>query len=382
MKKIFYAVLAVVATMFVACKDVQTPEGDLTKLYPAMDASGEAWGYINASGTFVIAPIFDDVTNFSCGAALVEMDDEIKFIDKNGSFLPAPSFDMAEPFYYNYSTIYMDGYCGLMNNKCEMTIHPYFALLGTMGDNGLVLAKRESSSSAKYEYVNAKGETKIPAMYDQAEGFKDGVAVVKLGSKYGAIDKSGKMSIQPIYEYGLWNLSEGLLSYCDKNRKFGILDKNGNSIAAALYYGLSNVSDGLIAYVNKKEKIGYLDTKGNPVLDALYYQAWPFYEGQAWVKQSDDKDARWMSIDKSGQVMFYLGEDEEPETGFHNGLALVHTENGCKYVNTSGALVYSWSYEVDEDEWWAPKQTNENTTLRERMQEFTNMTLHFDSRKL
>jgi hypothetical protein len=251
-----------------------------------------------------------------------------------------------------------------------------------MGDNGLVLAKRESSSSAKYEYVNAKGETKIPAMYDQAEGFKDGVAVVKLGSKYGAIDKSGKMSIQPIYEYGLWNLGEGLLSYCDKNSKFGILDKNGNSIAAALYYGLSNVSDGLIAYVNKKEKIGYLDTKGNPVLDALYYQAWPFYEGQAWVKQSDDKDARWMSIDKSGQVMFYLGEDEEPETGFHNGLALVHTENGCKYVNTSGALVYSWSYEVDDDEWWAPKQTNENTTLRERMQEFTNMTLQFDSRKL
>ena len=367
--------------MFVACKDVQTPEGDLTKLYPAMDASGEAWGYINASGTFVIAPIFDDVTNFSCGAALVEMDDEIKFIDKNGSFLPAPSFDMAEPFYYNYSTIYMDGYRGLMNNKFEMTIHPYFAFLGTMGDNGLVVAKLDGSST--YGYVNAKGENKIPAMYDRAEGFKDGVAVVKLGSKYGAIDKSGRMTIQPIYEYGLWNMGEGLLEHCDKNGKYGILDKNGNQVAAAMYYGLSDVSDGLIVFVNKKEKMGYLDTKGSEVLGALYYQAWPFYEGQAWVKQSDDKDARWMSIDKTGQVMFYLGKDEAPRNGFHNGLALVQTENGCKYVNTSGALVYSWSYEeIDDDDWWAPKQTNENTTLRERMQEFTNMTLNFDSRKL
>ena len=379
MKKIFYIVLAVVATMFVGCKDWQTPEGDLTKLYPAMDASGEAWGYINASGVFVIAPIFDNVTNFSCGAALVEMDDEIKFIDKNGSFLPAPSFDMAYPFYYNYSTVYMsDGY-GLMNNKFVMTIHPYFAHLGEMGDNGLVVAKLDGSS--KYGYVNAKGETKIAAMYDQAGGFKDGVAVVRL-SKYGAIDKSGKMIIQPVYEYGLWNLGKGLLGYRDKNGKCGILDKNGNTVVGAVYYGFSSVSDGLIAYVNKKEKIGYLDTKGAEVLSAIYYEAWPFNEGQAWVKQSDDDDARWMSIDKTGQVMFYLGEDEVPATGFHNGLALVKTENGCKYVNTSGALVYSWSYEDDEDEWWAPKQTNENTTLRERMQEFTNMTLRFDSRKL
>ena len=188
MKKIFYAVLAVVATMFVGCKDWQTPEGDLTKLYPAMDASGESWGYINASGVFVIAPYFDYAANFSCGAALVIMNDEYKFVDKNGSFLSAPSFDLADPFYYNYSTVYMDGNYGFMNNKGVMTIHPYFAYLGAMGDNGLVLAKRENSSNAKYEYVTAKGETKIAAMYDGAEGFKDGVAVVKLGSKYGAID--------------------------------------------------------------------------------------------------------------------------------------------------------------------------------------------------
>ena len=84
--------------------------------------------------------------------------------------------------------------------------------------------------------------------------------------------------------------------------------------------------------------------------------------------------------------MFYLGRNEYPVTGFHNGLALIATKNGYKYVNTAGALVYSWSdgdeddYE-DDDDWYAPKN-NEQMSFRERMQEFTNMTLNLDTRKL
>jgi hypothetical protein len=68
-------------------------------------------------------------------------------------------------------------------------------------------------------------------------------------------------------------------------------------------------------------------------------------------------------------------------TGFHNGLALVATEDGYKYVNKSGALVYTWTYENNPD--WAPKKAQrEQMSVQERMEEFHNMTLHFDSRKL
>ena len=87
-----------------------------------------------------------------------------------------------------------------------------------------------------------------------------------------------------------------------------------------------------------------------------------------------------MSIDKKNSVVFYLAKGEYPVTGFHNGLALVETEDGYKYVNKSGSLVYSWTYDSYD---WAPKKAKrEQMSFRERMEEFNNMTLHFDSRKL
>ena len=375
MKKIFFAALAVVATMFVGCKDWQTPERDQTKLWPA--SNGEDWGYIDAKGNMAIPAMYDDVYGFSCGSARVWMGEDLLFINKKGVRQTTPSYDYAYTFYYNHSVVEMDEKEGLMNNKFEMTIQPYFYYLEYMGDNGLVAAKRESDS--KWEYVNAKGETKIAAMYDGASSFQDGVAVVAMGGKQGAINKSGEFTIQPTYEYGLWNMGKGLLCYYDKNEKAGILDKNGNVVVSPVYYDLGGVSDGLIQTVGKKQ-CGYLNTKGELVIPEIYYSTYPFYEGQAWVKQNED--GAWMSIDKKNSVVFYLAKDEYPVGGFHNGLALVQTEDGYKYVNQKGSLVYTWTYDY-EDEWYAPKKAKrEQMSFRERMEEFNNMTLHFDSRKL
>ena len=351
---------------------LQTPDGDTTKLWPA--SNGEDWGYIDAKGNMAIPAMYDDVAGFSCGSARVWLGEDLLFINKKGGWQTTPSYDWASAFYYNYSVVEMDDKEGLMNNKFEMTIPPYFYSLGFMGDNGLLAAMRNSDS--KVEYVNAKGETKIAAMYDDASDFQDGVAVVTMGSKQGAIDKTGTFTVQPMYEYGLWNMGKGLLGYGDKNDKAGVLDKNGNVVVYPIYYDLGNVSDGLIQTVGKS-KCGYINTKGEMVIPEIYYSTYPFYEGQAWVKQNED--GAWMSIDKKNNVVFYLAKGENPVGGFHNGLALVHTENGFKYVNEKGALVYSWTY----DDWYAPKKAKrEQMSFRERMEEFNNMTLHFDSRKL
>lgn len=377
MKKIFYVALAIVATMFVACKDQQTPEGDTTKLWPAQ-AGGEEWGYIDAKGNMVISAMYDEVEEFSCGAARVWFDGDLLFINKKGARQTTPSYDYAYVFYYNHAVVGLDDKEGLMNNKFDMTIQPYFYELGCMGDNGLLTAKRESNS--KVEYLNAKGETKIPAMFDAADDFLGGVAVVTMGSKKGAINKAGEFTVQPTYEYGLWNMGKGLLGYGDKNGKCGILDKNGNIVVSPIYYGLDVVSDGLII-IKGKDKYGYINTKGENVIPEIYYNALPFYEGQAWVKQAED--GAWMSIDKKNSVVFYLAKEESPVGGFHNGLALIRTEDGYKYVNKSGALVYTWTLENDDDYDWAPKKAQrEQMSFRERMKEFHNMTLHFDSRKL
>lgn len=377
MKKIYFVALAIITLMLAGCSFFgNTPETSATKLYPAMDPSAENWGYIDNKGNFVISPIFDDVEGFSCGYAIVEMDDEQKFIDKKGAFQTTSLFDKATSFYYGYSTIRLDGSYGLMSKQFDMAIQPYFYYLGLMGDNGLVAAKR--SSDSKYEYVNAKGETKIPAMYNGCDNFKDGIAIVTIGSKYGAINASGAFTIQPIYEDGLWNMGKGLVGFRDKNGKYGFMDKNGNSVVPAMYYSLGNVSEGMIVFAGKN-KYGYLNVKGEIVIPEMYYTVEPFYEGLAWVRQDEDSKY-YQCIDKNNQVIFRLGENEYPRTGFQNGLALVKTEDGYKYINKQGALIYSWSYK--NDPYWAPQKAAKATEWGVLDADKTDMTLHFDSRKL
>ena len=387
MKKIYFVALTIMASMFTGCSLFEggTPETSTTKLYPAMDASAENWGYIDNKGNFVIAPMFDDVEGFSCGYARVLMGEDYKFINTKGQFQTTPSFDWAESFYNGYAVVGLDENCGLMKKSFDMTIQPYFYRLNGMGDNGLIAAKR--TNDGKYEYVDAKGDTKIAAMYDGADSFQDGVAIIVLGNKFGAINKAGEFTIQPTYEYGLWNMTEGLVGFYDKNEKAGFMDKNGNIIVPAIYYEVGYASDGLIAY-SGKEKVGFLNKKGEIVIPEMYYWAWSFTEGLAWVKQNEDSKY-WQCINKENQVVFRLAENESPSTGFHNGLALVRVDSedgyGYKYVDVNGMLVYSWKKTYSDDdyyeEWGAPKKAQKRDFKSEK-KAFLDMTLHFDSRKL
>lgn len=386
-KSVLSIAFAAVAMLFASCQSSSTPETDSTKLYPAMDASGNYWGYINNKGVVVITPMFDNAEGFSCGYARVLMGDDVMFIDKNGKFQAASSFDQVSPFYYGYSTFVLDGKYGLMGKDFSMSIQPYFDGLSIMGDNGLVVAQRTNDS--KLEYVNAKGETKIAAMYNQADDFKDGLAIIRLNDKYGAIDKSGSYLLQPVYRDGLWNMGKGLVGYCNDKGSCGIMDKGANIIVAAMYDGLGVVSDDMIRFL-KDDKYGYLDAKGNMVLPAMFTTATAFSEGYAWVKQSET--GRYMNIDKKGQVLAYLGDDEAPVNGFHNGLALVMTNDGYKYVDYAGAVIYSWSMtpansgtdeETDYDVVNVSKMDiDQHNALFELDRAYIHQTLYFSSQKL
>lgn len=380
MKKIYFFALAVVATMFVACSnETETPMTDTSKLYPAKDATGEYWGYINNKGKFVIQPMFEEATGFSCGYAQVVLGEALQFIDKKGKVQPVMSLDYASDFYYNYATIVLDGNMGLLNTKFDMSIQPFYYNLGLMGDNGLVSALMDDDS--KYSYVNAKGETKIAPMYDYADAFNDGLAIVALGGKYGAINKAGEFLIQPTHQNPLLNMGEGLIAYVDKSGKFGIMDAKGNLIVPAMYTNLTSVSDGMIGFWSKT-KCGYLNTKGEVVIPDMYFSITPFYEGYAWVKQSEKSTIA--CINKKNEVVFYLLKDEVPVGGFHNGLALIATQKGYKYIDTKNSIVYSWSpEEMDDIDLYAPKTVQEYENVDElKIMSEMDMTLHFDSRKL
>ena len=326
-KSFFYAAMLAVAVAFVGCKDTQTPMTDTTKLWPAM--SGELWGYIDANGKLAISPMYEGVCNFSCGYARVWMTNTTTpiFIDTKGKMQQA-SFDDADDFYYKYSLIEMNELYGLMTTSFDYSCQPMFYGLGRMSENGLVRAKLTSKD--KWGYVNAKGENKIPAMYDYVDTFEGGVAVVGIGSKYGAINTKGDYVIQPMYD-DLEAIGHGMIAFV-QNDKLGLMNAGGKVVVQPIYDELGYLVDNDLIPACRNDKYGFINKSGDEKIAFVYDACSSFYEGYAVVYQNDVERV----IDTKGNIVMTIPEGDEIVSVMRNGLALV-----CSYQD-NGDVVYKY----------------------------------------
>lgn len=365
----FFAVIIVFAAVLVGCNASQDPIHDTTKLWPAFNTSVNKWGFIDAKGNFAIQPMFDQVSGFSCGYAVVKMNDLAKYINTKGQIQMTTSMDRADDFYYNYATFRLNGKYGMINNKCVTVIQPMYEYIGDMGDNGLVAVRL--SSSDKYGFCNAKGEYKIQPTYDDAYDFRGGGAVVAIGSKRGVIDKNGQYVIAPTYDE-LENMGQGLIFF-EQNDRCGALDLRGNVVIQPIYDDFIALVDNNLIGVEQNEKWGYVDAKGNIKLPIQYYNVTPFFEDYAWIQATEESP--YTLIDTKGKVLLTLGKDDKPYTGMHNGLALVRTEDGYKYVDVNGRVAYAWSYAYSN----APEKIS---AKKHGDNDMAKRTLHFSSQEL
>ena len=373
-KSFFYAAMLAVAVAFVGCKDTQTPLTDTTNLWPAK--RGDNWGYIDAKGNMVISPMYEWVDGFSCGYALVMIEggDKSIFINTKGNMQQA-SFDYADDFYYKYSRIEMNELYGLMTTSFDYSCQSMFYGLGRMSENGLVKAKLTSKD--KWGYVNAKGENKIPAMYDYVDTFEGGVAVVGIGSKYGAINTKGDYVIQPMYD-DLEAIGHGMIAF-EQNDKVGLMNASGKIVVQPIYDELGYLVDNDLIPACRNDKYGFINKSGDEKIAFVYDACSSFYEGYAVVYQNDVERV----IDTKGNIVMTIPEGDEIYSAMHNGLALVRSyqDNGdrvYKYVDKDYKVVYQWIIEANPG-WSAPAK---KVSRQERLKNLVEETIHFDSRNL
>ncbi|MGN0205839.1 MAG: WG repeat-containing protein [Muribaculaceae bacterium] len=161
--------------------------------------------------------------------------------------------------------------------------------------------KRIAEDDAKYKDFEANGRfgfkkdgvIVIPAIYDKAWYFHEGLAAVELNGKWGYIDKSGKEVIPFKYD-DAWSFCEGL-AVIKLNGKYGFIDKTGNEVTPAKYYCAWDFSEGL-AKVSLNGKRGYIDKAGKEVIPIKFDIVEPFYDGKARV----ELNGKWGYIDKQG----------------------------------------------------------------------------------
>ncbi|KNY29433.1 leucine-rich repeat protein [Pseudobacteroides cellulosolvens] len=136
------------------------------------------------------------------------------------------------------------------------TFNQSLALAGEMDSNGV----------PKCGFVDKSGSYAIPPKFDDVfvkygyKAFFDGLAVVAIDSKWGAIDKTGKFVINPIWDE-MYFFTDGVAPV-KKDNKWGVVNTKGELIVKPVYDSLTTFSNGL-ALAEKNHKRYWINKNGD-----------------------------------------------------------------------------------------------------------------------
>jgi hypothetical protein len=183
----------------------------------------------------------------------------------------------------------------------------------------------------KYGYIDRTGKLVIQPQFEKVGHFQDGLAIAKSGERCGYIDTSGKFAIPPVFE-DCGGLSEGL-ARVKRDGKWGFLDASGKTVIPPRYDDAWNFSEGL-ASVKLRDKYGYIDKTGQMVISPSFKFAYPFSEGLASVMSG-----KWFGyIDSKGNEV--IPANLYWADSFQDGLAGVFwPSGGGGFIDSAGNAV-------------------------------------------
>jgi len=143
-------------------QSARTEHGKVAKL--AVDTrrllQQQRWGYIDTAGKWVLPRRFDAAGRFGGDSALVRLDDDWQLIDRKGRLVQ--SAHTGEPSYQ------------------PVRLKPV-------------------EQGGQWGFVDAQGVWAIPAQFEAAHDFSEGLAAVQRAGVWGYIDEQGRFVIQPTF---------------------------------------------------------------------------------------------------------------------------------------------------------------------------------------
>lgn len=236
------------------------------------------WGYVDKYGEIKVPLIYDEVPYRQKSDLMwVKVNGKFGSVDHEGNIVIPIMYDNKIEFANNnLARACINNKWGFINKNNE-TIIPfkYSHTRGFTPSSELAqVCIKENKHSAKYGYINALGEEKIPLQYEFADDFNYGLAGVVKNGKLGFINEHGDVVIAFTYtpeydkdEFGD-NLSfasykYGNVAFVKNDKKYGIINNSGVAITPFKYdkiRGANNNGD-FIANINKT--MIYLDRRGN-----------------------------------------------------------------------------------------------------------------------
>lgn len=264
------------------------------------------FGFVSKDGKMSIAMNYDYAYDFSCGRAFVKNNGKWGCIDTSGNLIIPYKFDKV----YSYNEDIAIVFNGTMNNWGN----PVTGTYQFIDLNGKSIYKSTEqlfsfsegfarvTSKGKIGYINKDGKMVIPATWDSAGSFNEGLAWVKSGKNYYFIDANGEKTIT-------CNVSN-----LNSNDPFGSFE------------------DGMAYVRNTSYDLGFIDKTGKLVIPIKYNFGRNFSNGYAPVQ--DAKTEKWGIIDKQGKTVVPFQWDDITQSGEY-----YRVRKYANYSNKTGAGV-------------------------------------------
>lgn len=195
-------------------------DGDFKEGLAPIVVKGKS-GFINTKGEIAIEPKFDSVRNFSDGLAFVRVGEDaqalVGYIDHSGKlkipfetlYKTGTDFVMNRAIVIKYNSnsgekiILIDQTGKVLTNQLRLTCDTDFISLVKGVAEGLIPVGLELANQTKIllgcGYIDMQGKIAIPPdpKIQKAKPFSEGLASVKIKGKWGYINRSGSIVIQP-----------------------------------------------------------------------------------------------------------------------------------------------------------------------------------------
>jgi hypothetical protein len=302
---------------------------------------GKKWGVIDQGGRMVIKPIFDMVFPFSEGVAGVIVGDKYGFIDKAGKFVIKPKYDSAGDFSEGLASVSIDNKWGFIDKTGKIIISLRFDnreyLPPPKFSEGL--SRIWLKTYNKYGFIDHEGNIVIKPQFEFAGAFSEGLASVRVKQRrgklrWGFIDRTGKIVIRPqfeddeddydryadggVNEYFLYPIFKGGLARIKIGGRWGFINRKGEMAIQPKFDYAKDFSSGL-ASVLRGNKWGYINESGEIVIKPRFAAGLPFIGELASVSLSESSSYANAYINRTGKIVKihdgYLGEgtDSGPE---------------------------------------------------------------------
>ncbi len=263
------------------------------------------YGYVNIKGEEVIPCIYNEAESFEKGCARVKKNGKTWYINTKGKLLTIDSLikhridgytfrhlkqiAKSDPYDFsddNFIPRLFGNYNVFNEGKAVVSIsrkEGYLDTLGFYGHFKYEFARRFTDGMAPvanedylWGFINDSFKLVVEQVYKNVYSFNEGLAAVKKDDLWGFIDKSGNCVVN--YKYikvsdfingfssvGLDTCINGFVT-----KRFGVIDKVGNTILPFVFYGLSNFNNEGFGCFSNSLGSGIVNLKGEEIIPPVF----------------------------------------------------------------------------------------------------------------